>query len=193
MEVFWLELILNLSFSTEGQQMILKTGGEHNKHNTHSPVRSSLLGCTILQCIWIYIKIKRNTLNSNLQICYSLYCKYAWLLFDRYKFSEREREERELLWVRLIKCFRLFKWAWFIVSDSVDLLLDFVDCGSGPGLEYSVLIIRNMCCHCSSKPKLLANGNYPYKNRLTIGNGKTIDCCNFFFNYYWINLGVFAL
>lgn len=66
-EVYWLELMLNLSFSTEGQQMILKTG------------------------------------------------------------------------------------------DSVDLLLDFVDCGNGPGLEYSVLIIRNMCCHCSSKPKLLAN------------------------------------
>lgn len=158
MEVFWLELILNLSFSTEGQQMILKTGGEHN---THSPVRSSLLDWTILHCIWIYIKIKRNTLNSNLQICYSLYCKYAWLLFDRYKFSERERERKEE--ESFCVCFRLFKWAWFIVSDSVDLLLDFVDCGSGPGLEYSVLIIRNMCCHCSSKPKLLANGNYRTK------------------------------
>ncbi|XP_078335545.1 rotatin-like [Crassostrea virginica] len=67
LEVYWLELILNLSFSTEGQQMILKTG------------------------------------------------------------------------------------------DSVDLLLDFVDSGNEPTLEYSVLIIRNMCCHCSSKPKLLAN------------------------------------
>lgn len=32
MEVYWLELMLNLSFSTEGQQMILKTGGNHNKH-----------------------------------------------------------------------------------------------------------------------------------------------------------------
>ncbi|XP_056009232.1 rotatin-like isoform X2 [Ostrea edulis] len=67
LETYWLELMVNLSFSTEGQQMILKTG------------------------------------------------------------------------------------------DSVDLLLDFVDCGNGVTLEYSVLIIRNMCCHCSSKPKLLAN------------------------------------
>ncbi|XP_062593037.1 rotatin-like isoform X3 [Saccostrea cucullata] len=67
LEIYWLELMVNLSFSTEGQQMILKTG------------------------------------------------------------------------------------------DSVDLLLDFVECGNGATLEYSILIIRNMCCHCSSKPKLLAN------------------------------------
>ncbi|XP_060080267.1 rotatin-like [Ylistrum balloti] len=66
MELFWLELLVNLSFSVEGQQMLLKTG------------------------------------------------------------------------------------------DCVNLLLDFVEYGQGKVQECATLILRNMCCHSSNKPKLLA-------------------------------------
>ncbi|XP_069111957.1 rotatin-like isoform X2 [Argopecten irradians] len=66
LELFWLELLVNLSFSVEGQQMLLKTG------------------------------------------------------------------------------------------DCVNLLLDFVECSQGKVQECAVLVLRNMCCHTSNKPKLLA-------------------------------------
>lgn len=66
-EVFWLELLLNLSFSLDGQQMILK------------------------------------------------------------------------------------------ITDVVDILLEFLNCDSRRQQEYSALIIRNLCCHASNKPKVLAN------------------------------------
>jgi hypothetical protein len=44
------------------------------------------------------------------------------------------------------------------VTESVDLLLDFMECSQGKPAEISTLIIRNLCCHSSNKPKLLANG-----------------------------------
>ncbi|KAK3086250.1 hypothetical protein FSP39_015771, partial [Pinctada imbricata] len=42
-------------------------------------------------------------------------------------------------------------------GDSLELLLDFVECCQGHTFECSLLIIRNMCCHGSCKPKLLSN------------------------------------
>ncbi|XP_052063673.1 rotatin-like [Mytilus californianus] len=43
------------------------------------------------------------------------------------------------------------------IKESVDLLLDFMECSQGKPAEVSTLIIRNLCCHSSNKPKLLAN------------------------------------
>ncbi|XP_050395156.2 rotatin [Patella vulgata] len=45
----------------------------------------------------------------------------------------------------------------FKVNGAIDLLLDFVEHGNQKCSELSLLILRNLCCHTSNKPKLLAN------------------------------------
>lgn len=43
------------------------------------------------------------------------------------------------------------------ISDSVDILMEFMDCSQSRHQECATLIIRNICCHANNKPKVLAN------------------------------------
>ncbi|XP_053402565.1 rotatin-like [Mercenaria mercenaria] len=43
------------------------------------------------------------------------------------------------------------------IQDAVDILLEFLECPNSRQQECAVIIIRNLCCHSSNKPKVLAN------------------------------------
>ncbi|XP_070189691.1 rotatin-like isoform X1 [Littorina saxatilis] len=47
------------------------------------------------------------------------------------------------------------------INECLTVLLDFVENGGGSPhcQEYAMLVLRNMCCHATNKPKLLANEN----------------------------------
>ena len=49
-------------------------------------------------------------------------------------------------------------WFFFYFLDAVDILLEFLECPNARQQECAVIIIRNLCCHSSNKPKVLANG-----------------------------------
>ncbi|KAK7504713.1 hypothetical protein BaRGS_00004199, partial [Batillaria attramentaria] len=43
------------------------------------------------------------------------------------------------------------------VNDCLTVLLDFIENGSGHSQQCAMLVLRNMCCHATNKPKILAN------------------------------------
>ncbi|KAL3860206.1 hypothetical protein ACJMK2_010362 [Sinanodonta woodiana] len=74
--------------------------------------------------------------------------------------KRKNEKQNEGLWLELLVNLSFSTEGQQIIlkiPDSTDLLLDFMDCGQPRHKELSVLIIRNLCCHTSNKPKLLAN------------------------------------
>ncbi|KAK3610373.1 hypothetical protein CHS0354_008649 [Potamilus streckersoni] len=72
----------------------------------------------------------------------------------------KNKQQNEGLWLELLVNLSFSTEGQQIIlkiPDSTDLLLDFMDCGQPRHKELSILIIRNLCCHTSNKPKLLAN------------------------------------
>ncbi|ESO98430.1 hypothetical protein LOTGIDRAFT_231452 [Lottia gigantea] len=72
----------------------------------------------------------------------------------------KQKETVDVLWLELLINLSFTtdgQQIIFKVHGAVDLLLDFVEFGSQKTSEQALLILRNLSCHTSNKPKLLAN------------------------------------